>query len=151
VVRQPDGGIEQHRTHPKSQKPKNLAAGYSLTNVIKIEPFIGHALQLLEGQLDGLSSMKQPIKFEQWFNCLAFDVLGEATFSQSFGFLEAGKDIGHTVANNVFLRIYLSILGHFPWAHDYLLANPLVEYFNMTPLMYLFVSVGNHVTTLQLV
>jgi cytochrome P450 len=120
------------------RKAKNLAAGYSLTNVIKVEPFIDHALQLLETQLDGLSSTKEPVKFEQWFNYLAFDVLGEATFSQSFGFLEAGKDIGHTVANNVFLRVYISVQGHFPWAHDWLLANPLIEYFNMTPSMHVF-------------
>jgi cytochrome P450 len=120
------------------RKAKNLAAGYSLTNVIKMEPFIDNALRLLGRQLDRLSSMKEPLKFEQWFNYLAFDVLGEATFSQSFGFLEAGKDIGQTVANNVFLRVYISVLGHFPWAHDYLLANPLIEYFNMTPAMHVF-------------
>jgi cytochrome P450 len=82
--------------------------------------------------------LNKPVKFEEWFNFLAFDILGEATFSQSFGFLEAGKDLGNTVANNVFLRMYISILGHFPWAHDYLLANPLIEYFNMTPSMHVF-------------
>ena len=120
------------------RKAKNLAAGYSLTNMIKTEPFIDKALQQLESQLDDLGSRKEPVKFEQWFNYLAFDILGEATFSQGFGFLEAGKDIGQTVANNVFLRLYISILGHFPWAHDYLLANPLIEYFNMTPSMHVF-------------
>jgi hypothetical protein len=96
--------------------------------MIKIVPFIDYALQLLESQLDGLSSMKQPVKFEQWFNYLTFDVLGEATFSQSFGFLEAGKDIGYIVANNMFLRIYIPVLDHFTWAHDWLLANPLIEH-----------------------
>jgi cytochrome P450 len=120
------------------RKAKNLAAAYSLTNVIKTEPFIDKALQLLEKRLDSLSSVEQSVKFEEWFNYLAFDVLGEATFSQSFGFLDAGKDIGNTVANNVFLRLYISILGHFPWAHDFLLANPLIEYFNMTPSMHVF-------------
>ncbi|RDW63261.1 hypothetical protein BP6252_10806 [Coleophoma cylindrospora] len=119
-------------------KAKNLAAGYSLTNVIKTEPYINAALQLLATQLDRLSALNEPVKFEQWFNYLAFDILGEATFSQSFGFLEAGKDLGDTVANNVFLRLYISILGHFPWAHDYLLANPLIEFFNITPSMHVF-------------
>lgn len=119
-------------------KARNLAAGYSLTNVIKTEPYIDSALLLLGAQLDRLSSLDKPVKFEEWFNFLAFDILGEATFSQSFGFLEAGKDLGNTVANNVFLRMYISILGHFPWAHDYLLANPLIEFFNMTPSMHVF-------------
>jgi Cytochrome P450 len=120
------------------QKAKNLVAGYSLTNVIKQEPYIDNALQTLESQLDKLSSLNKPVKWEEWLNYLAFDILGEASFSQSFGFLEAGKDIGRTVANNVFLRLYISILGHFPWAHDYLLANPMIEYFNLTPSMHVF-------------
>jgi cytochrome P450 len=119
-------------------KAKNLASGYTQTNVIKTEPYIDTALQLLETQLDQLSSQDKPVKFEEWLNYLAFDILGEATFSQSFGFLEAGRDIGRTVANNVFLRLYLSIFGHFPWAHDYLLANPWIEYFNLTPSMHVF-------------
>ncbi|CAL3962652.1 hypothetical protein PZA11_000249 [Diplocarpon coronariae] len=120
------------------RKAKNLAAGYSATNVIKTEPFIDQALKHLRAQLENLGSLKQPVAFEQWFNYLAFDILGEATFSQSFGFLETGKDLGDTVANNVFLRIYISVLGHFPWAHDYLLANPLIEFFNLTPAMHVF-------------
>ncbi|KAH7346364.1 cytochrome P450 [Rhexocercosporidium sp. MPI-PUGE-AT-0058] len=120
------------------RKAKNLAAGYSVTNVIKTEPFVDGALQLLRTQLEKLSSSNSPVKFEEWFNYFAFDVLGEATFSQTFGFLDAGRDIGDTVSNNVFLRLYISILGHFPWAHDYLLANPLIEYFNLTPSMHVF-------------
>lgn len=119
-------------------KAKNLAAGYTLSNVIKSEPFIDSALQLLESRLDQFSAQNKPVRFEEWLNYLAFDILGEVTFSQSFGFLEAGKDIGRTVANNIFLRLYLSIMGHFPWAHDYLLANPWIEYFNLTPSMHVF-------------
>lgn len=119
-------------------KARNLAAGYSLTNVIKVEPYVDSALRLLEAQFDRLCSLNEQVKFEEWFNFLAFDILGEATFSRSFGFLETGKDLGNTVANNVYLRLYISILGHFPWAHDLLLANPLIEYFNMTPSMHVF-------------
>ena len=92
--------------------------------------------KLMESRLDLLSFLNKPVKWEEWFNYLAFDTLGEAIFSQSFGFLDAGKDLGRIVANNVFLRLYVSILGHFPWAHDYLLANPMIEYFNLTPSMH---------------
>ncbi|KAI9054435.1 hypothetical protein LZ554_001597 [Drepanopeziza brunnea f. sp. 'monogermtubi'] len=126
-------GFKEH-----TRKAKNLAAGYSLTNVIKTEPYIDHALQLLRSQLGCLGSLKQPVEFENWFNYLAFDVLGEATFSQSFGFLKTGKDLGNTVANNVFLRIYISVLGHFPWAHNLLLANPMIDFLNLTPAMHVF-------------
>lgn len=119
-------------------KAKNLAAGYTMTNMIKSEPYIDNALRLFESRLDQLNSLDKPVRFEEWFNYLAFDILGEALFSQSFGFLNAGKDIGGTVANNVFLRLYFSILDHFPWAHNYLLANPMIERFSMMPPMHVF-------------
>jgi len=115
-----------------------LAPGYTLSNILKIEPHIDASLKLLEKRIDALCTERKPVKFEDWFNFLAFDVMGEALFSQSLGFLEAGKDIGDTVANNVFFRIYISILGHFPWAHNYLLANPLIEYFRLTPSIHVF-------------
>jgi cytochrome P450 len=115
-----------------------LAPGYTLTSLLKIEPYIDNALRLLENQLDKLSSLGEVVKFEEWFNYLAFDVIGEALFSQSFGFLEEGKDIDNTVKNNVFIRIYISLLGHFPWAHNFLLANPLIEFFRLTPSMHVF-------------
>ena len=38
------------------QKPKSLAAGYSLTNTMKQEPYIDNALQLMETWLEELSS-----------------------------------------------------------------------------------------------
>jgi cytochrome P450 len=120
------------------RKTRNVAAGFSMTNVIKTEPYIDVALKLLETRIEELSSQNKPIKWDEWLNFLAYDILGEATFSRSFGFLESGKDIGDTIANEVFLRIYVSILGHFPWAHEWLLANPLIEYFNMTPSMHVF-------------
>lgn len=117
---------------------RNLASGYSFSNIIKTEPYIDTALRTLRRQLTSLAERKEPVDFSQWLNFLAFDVLGEATFSKSFGFLDSGVDIGDTVKNNVFLRMYISILGHFPWAHDYLLANPMIEFFNLTPAMHVF-------------
>jgi hypothetical protein len=47
-------------------------------------------------------------------------------------------DIGNSVKNNVFLQIYIAVFEHFSWMHDYLLANPLIEVFGMTPSMHVF-------------
>ena len=119
-------------------KTMNLAAGFSMTNVIKTEPYIDVALKLLKIRVDEVISQNKPVKWEEWLNYLAFDVLREATFSRSFGLLESGADIGDTIANEVYIRVYISILGHFPSAHKWLLANPLIEYFNMTLSMHIF-------------
>ncbi|KAH8804379.1 cytochrome P450 [Xylogone sp. PMI_703] len=121
-----------------TRKSRNLAPGFSFSNIIKIEPHIDSALQILRRQLTDLGDRKEPVDFSQWLNFLSFDILGEATFSKTFGFLESGKDIGNTVKNNVFLRQYIAILGHFPWAHDFLLANPMIGFFNLTPAMHVF-------------
>jgi hypothetical protein len=75
---------------------------------------------------------------DKWVNYLAFDIVGESTFSRSFGFLEAGADIGNSIANQYKLRLYIALVGHFSWAHDYLLANPLIAYFNLQPSMHVF-------------
>lgn len=115
-----------------------LAPGYTLSNLLKVEPHIDTCLQLLKARLDELSLKRKPVKFEEWFNFLALDVIGEALFSQSLDFLKAGKDIGNSIANTVYFRIYISILAQFPWAHDLLLANPLIEYFKLTPALHVF-------------
>jgi cytochrome P450 len=64
--------------------------------------------------------------------------LGEVTFSKQFGFLEQARDIGDAIANTRAIGIYVAIVGHFWWAHDYLLANPLIGYFNLQPTMHIF-------------
>lgn len=64
--------------------------------------------------------------------------MGEVTFSQSFGFLEQGIDIGNAIANTRALGIYVAIMGHFWWAHDWLLANPLIGWLGLQPTMHIF-------------
>jgi hypothetical protein len=75
---------------------------------------------------------------DKWINYLAFDIVGEATFSKSFGFLLAGHDIGDSISNQFKLRLYIAIVGHYNFLHDYLLANPLIAYFNLQPSMHIF-------------
>ena len=120
------------------RKTRNVAVGYSLSNVIKGEEYIDNALGLFRTQLGRLSDSGSSINLDKWVNYLAFDVVGESTFSRSFGFLEAGKDIGNSISNQYQLRLYIALVGHFSWAHDYLLANPLIEKFNLTPSMHVF-------------
>ncbi|TVY54619.1 Cytochrome P450 monooxygenase [Lachnellula cervina] len=119
-------------------KTKNVAPGYAFSNVIKAEPYVDGALRLFETRLDGLSEAHLPVNFDEWFNFLGFDIMGEVTFSKQFGFLDQGRDIGDAIANTRALGIYVAIMGHFWWAHDYLLANPLIGYLNLQPTMHIF-------------
>ncbi|TVY84274.1 Cytochrome P450 monooxygenase [Lachnellula suecica] len=119
-------------------KTKNVTPGYAFSNVIKAEGYIDGVLRLFEERLDSLCEAHSPVNFDEWFNFLAFDIMGEVTFSKQFGFIDQGRDIGDAIANTRALGIYVAIMGHFWWAHDYLLANPLIGYFNLQPTMHIF-------------
>jgi hypothetical protein len=124
--------------HRMVQRTKNVAGGYSLSNVIKAEPTMDRLLLLFESQLDKLIAADEAVELNKWINYLAFDIVGEVTFSRSFGFLAEGKDIGNSISNQYKLRLYVCIVGHFNWAHDYLLANPLIAYLKLQPSMHIF-------------
>jgi hypothetical protein len=64
--------------------------------------------------------------------------LGEVTFSGEFGFIEQAKDIGGAIANTRFLGIYIAVIGHYYWLHGILLANPLINKFNLAPSNHIF-------------
>ena len=60
-------------------KGKNLAPGYSFSNVVKSEPYVDGALVLLRSRLTNLAEAGLPVNFDEWFNFLGFDVMGEGT------------------------------------------------------------------------
>lgn len=126
--------------HEKVRRTKNVAAGYSLSNILTGEPHIDDCMSLFRDQLTNLikTAPGGPIHLDKWVNYLAFDVVGESTFSKSFGFLKAGHDIGSSISNQFKLRLYICIVGHYNFLHDYLLANPLIAYFNLQPSMHIF-------------
>ncbi|KAL6237906.1 cytochrome P450 [Aspergillus navahoensis] len=68
----------------------------------------------------------------------AFDILGEVTFSQSFGFLEEGIDLRNAIANTGFLVYYTPIIGNYVWFHNLTLGNPLVSRLGLQPNSHIF-------------
>ena len=115
---------------------KGLAAGYKLSNILQAEPHINECISLFRRRIDDLSATSQPADFSIWFTFLFFDIVGEVTFSKRFGFLDEARDVGNAIKNQYFLTAYLAIMGYFPWAHNWLLANPLIEYLHLQPAMH---------------
>ena len=122
------------------RRTRNVAAGYSLSNLLKGEAHIDSCISLFREQLNNLiqSAPTGGVHLDKWINYLAFDIVGELTFSKSFGFLLAGHDIGDSISNQFKLRLYIAIIGHYYFLHDYLLANPLIAYFKLQPSMHIF-------------
>ncbi|MCJ1320054.1 hypothetical protein MMC15_005390 [Xylographa vitiligo] len=127
-------------TDPKRrvERARTVASAYALSNIIKSEPYIDNAIRLLEARLDELAASGKPVKFENWFNYMAFDIVGEVAFSHTFGFLEQGKDVGGAIANSRILTVYIAVMGYFQWLHRLTLGNPLVEKWGLTPSQHIF-------------
>ncbi|KAL4755323.1 cytochrome P450 [Aspergillus terricola var. indicus] len=77
-------------------------------------------------------------KFDHCFNYFAFDIVGEVVFSQRFGFIEAGKDLGGSIAKSRSLNAYIAAAGYFKWLHDLILGNPLLSKLNLLPNNHVF-------------
>ncbi|KAF2808681.1 cytochrome P450 [Mytilinidion resinicola] len=120
------------------ERAKNVAAAYSLSHIIKFEPYVDGAISLLSKRLDELASVSKPVEFDKWFNYMAFDVIGEVTFSNAFGFLESGKDLGGSIANSRVLTLYVTLAGFFYSFHKYTLGNPIVNKLNLMPQQHIF-------------
>lgn len=119
-------------------KNKNIMAGYQLTNIFKSEPYVDSCIELLEGHLDRMAQNGTvPVELSRWFNYFTFDVVGEATFSRRFGFLDTGLDVGGAYANGRMVLIYISLIGRAYWMHKLLLANPLLDKLGLLPLNHL--------------
>ncbi|OQE44528.1 hypothetical protein PENCOP_c002G03466 [Penicillium coprophilum] len=120
------------------EKSRNIAAGFALSNIIKSEPHVDKILHCLKERLDGLSKSNEAVEFDKWFSFFAFDVLGEVTFSKSFGFVETGTDIRNAVANTKALALYIAVMGHYTWIHNLTLGNPLLSRIGIQPSSHIF-------------
>jgi cytochrome P450 len=124
------------RTH--AQRSKNLAAGFATSHVIKSEPYVDDSIRLLKARLVGFSNSQNEIHLDHWFNYLAFDVLGEIIFSRAFGFLEAGMDLGGSIANSKALTLYITLAGFFQGIHRLTLGNPILSDRKLMPTQHIF-------------
>lgn len=67
-----------------------------------------------------------------FFTYVAFDMTGEVTFSKPFGFMDQGKDVDNTMANNLGLQIFFVTFGFYQ-AWSYLVNNPLMTWLQLLP------------------
>lgn len=65
-----------------------------MSKVVSFEPKVNSTMEYFFKRLDELFVDKDQVcNFAFWLQALAFDVIGEVTFSKRIGFLEKGKDI----------------------------------------------------------
>ncbi|CAK7206490.1 hypothetical protein SEUCBS139899_009286 [Sporothrix eucalyptigena] len=86
-----------------TRKRKVVAHTFSAKSVLQFEPYIHENLALFVRQWDNLIKKNHKGKAEldclNWFNFLAFDMIGDLAFGAPFGMLEAGADVAEIRAS----------------------------------------------------
>ncbi|KEF51618.1 uncharacterized protein A1O9_12253 [Exophiala aquamarina CBS 119918] len=89
---------------------------YAMETLKDLEPYVEATIQRFMAKIKQMLDDKKAIDVDigKWLQLFAFDVIGEVTFSQPFGFLDAQEDDG------IFSRIHKSVasgvwLGHVRW------------------------------------
>ncbi|KAK0636014.1 putative benzoate 4-monooxygenase cytochrome P450 [Bombardia bombarda] len=95
-----------------SRKRKIVSHTFSAKSIVQFEPYIHGNLELFVAQLDKLIKTTphrdRAAHFDclEWFNFLAFDVIGDLAFGAPFGMLAAGADIAEVRASPTSPPIY---------------------------------------------
>jgi benzoate 4-monooxygenase len=91
--------------HEHSRKRKIVSHTFSVKSVAQFEPYIHSNLELFVRQLDNLISRSNNtdgtayLDCLNWFNYLAFDVIGDLAFGAPFGMLSSGADMAEVRAS----------------------------------------------------
>lgn len=110
---------DQNPTRHGVQRRK-FAASYSMSSLVGYEAFVNNCTSLLTQRFSEIAQAGRVVDLQHWLQCYAFDVIGEITFANRFGFLDMGED-----KDNVFQAIdtrgtYSTFVGVFPWVHQWL-------------------------------
>lgn len=120
---------------------RKTARGYSMATMVQTENYFDEPIQLFQRGVERVAE-KDPQNFvnlREWFQYYSYDVVGLATFSKMFGFLESGSDVGGSISRGGWLKTYLSVMAHFPKIHHFIMSlfTPLLVWFGIQPTSYL--------------
>ncbi|MCJ1251932.1 hypothetical protein MMC30_009170 [Trapelia coarctata] len=111
----------------------NVASGYTLSNVLRNETYIDRTIALMEERLEQTAGTNEPVEFSKWIHFVTWDILGEVTFSERFGFLDQARDVGNAIENTFALALYITTAGYIQWLHALLLGNPILRWLDFQP------------------
>ena len=64
---------------------KRFTSLYSMSSLVNYEPFVDACAELFTQRLTEFADNGQTINLGHWFQCYAFDVIGNITFGERFG------------------------------------------------------------------
>lgn len=99
---------------------RKYQALYSMSSLVHYEPFVNDCLALFDQRMKEVASAGKTINMAHWVQCYAFDVIAGLTYSNRFGFLDAGNDIDGLMAMLEDVLRYSTLLGIYAWLHPIL-------------------------------
>lgn len=113
----PDQDMRRH-----AETRKRFQGLYSMSSLLSYEKYVDACIDIFLDKLSRFSRSGETIDLVHWFQCYAFDVMGEITYSERFGFLDNGADIEGTMAALDKSMVYSTLIGVFPKLHPILYA-----------------------------
>ncbi|EXJ92679.1 cytochrome P450 oxidoreductase [Capronia epimyces CBS 606.96] len=84
----PERDMKRH-----AETRKRFQAMYSMSSLVNYEGYVDECAEIFCKRLAGFAAHGDTIDMAHWLQCYAFDVIGDITYSQRFGFLDKGEDI----------------------------------------------------------
>ena len=122
--------------HRHAGARRKIAAAYSMTSLVQMEPFVDDCSAVLKARLEQFAGSGTAIDVSHWMQCYAFDVIGKLTVRAAeprryktrvfltqcqvgdrFGFLDSGEDIQGIMSSLSQWLTYCARMGIFPEWH----------------------------------
>lgn len=88
---------QDEKLHRSMKRP--IANIYSMSNLVEFEPYVDSTISFLFKRLEEVQAMSgRACDLGVWLQWLAFDVMGEITFSKRLGFLDEARDVENIMA-----------------------------------------------------
>jgi cytochrome P450 len=84
----PDRDMKRH-----AETRKRFQAMYSMSSLVNYEGYVDECAEIFGKRMTEFASRGETIDMAHWLQCYAFDVIGDITYSQRFGFLDKGEDV----------------------------------------------------------
>jgi cytochrome P450 len=106
--------------HRHATQRRKFSAWYSMSSLVGYEPFVNNCSLMLTQRFSEVAKLGRTIDLQHYLQCYAFDVIGEITFGNRFGFLDMGEDKEGVFTAIDTRGVYGTFVGIFPWIHRYL-------------------------------
>ncbi|KAL9114983.1 MAG: hypothetical protein Q9227_001226 [Pyrenula ochraceoflavens] len=107
---------------------RSVNSAFSMSALVQYEPFVDEVEEAFLNQTNNLFVKQNKVcDFAEWLQYLAFDVIGQITYSKRHGFIDTGKDVDGMVGYLGKLFSYVAPIGQIPSLDLLFLKNPILR------------------------